>query len=191
MRFILVLFYLAACTQKSVVVPPPTVVIDHTSFIKEMMAIVGVKASKASQDNTAAMLNRVTLKIFENNKAGAEGFVTLVAMESSFKPTAKSSAGAVGYAQVIPKFGLEFASHCGLEIEPADLNDPEINLTVGACLFKQLLSEYNNVSLSLVAYNAGRYSKQIKDMQALRSLSNLETAGYVAKYHYLQELSKQ
>lgn len=169
---------------------PKVEVVNHNQFIRDTMAIVNVKSSQTQQDIMVAMLERVTKKVFGDNKEAGEGFITLVAMESGFNPKAKSHAGAVGLAQVIPKYAQEFAGHCGLIINPEDVQEPEINLTLGACLFRHLREKYNNVSLALVAYNAGAFSKQIKDMKSMRSLSNLETAGYVAKYHYLQEIAR-
>ena len=169
---------------------PEVVVVSHAQFIRDTMAIVNVKSSQTQQDLMVDMLERVTKKVFGDNKEVAEGFITLVAMESAFNTKAKSHAGAVGLAQIIPKYVNEFAGHCGLIIQPEDVHEPEINLTLGACLFKHLREEYNSVSLSLVAYNAGKFSKQIKDMKSMRNLSNLETAGYVAKYHYLQEIAR-
>jgi soluble lytic murein transglycosylase-like protein len=155
-----------------------------------MINLVGTKMSSTQQDLLVDMIDRVTLKIFDNNKEITEGFITLVAMESAFKPSSKSHAGAVGYAQIIPKYAMEFASHCSLDVTPEDVYEPEINLMLGACLFKHLREEYGNVSLTLVAYNSGKFSKQMKDMKAMKNLSNLETAGYVAKYHYLQEIAR-
>jgi soluble lytic murein transglycosylase-like protein len=116
-------------------------------------------------------------------------FITLVAIESRFEPRAKSSAGAVGLAQVIPKYAKEFGSHCGLVFEPSDMDIPELNLLAGACQFKHLVDTLGSTSLALVAYNAGRYSKSLKSMKLMSGAGNIETANYVAKHTYVKELT--
>jgi soluble lytic murein transglycosylase-like protein len=116
------------------------------------------------------------------------GFVVLIAIESKFDPSAKSSAGAVGLTQVIPKYAKEFGLKCGVkELAESDLIDPYVNILIGACRYRALLEILGNTSAALVAYNAGLHSNQLQQLKSLRSITNTETSSYVAKWLYLRE----
>ena len=73
-------------------------------------------------------------------------FVRLVRQESSFNPDARSLAGAIGLAQLMPGT----ASYLGV-----DPTDPIQNLRGGARYLRQQLDEFGSVPLALAAYNAG------------------------------------
>ena len=76
----------------------------------------------------------------------------VVYAESRFNPKAKSSAGALGLAQVMPKTARIFDP--GLADE--DLFDAEVNLRIGFRFLRQLLDGYQGeLSLALLAYNRG------------------------------------
>jgi soluble lytic murein transglycosylase len=156
-----------------------------------MMEVVGVKTSKTDQALTVEMLDRVTKKVYGDDSDTARGFITLVAIESRFDNKAKSHAGAVGLAQIVTRYAQEFAKHCDMEINDNDVATPEINLMLGACLFRSLKQEYGNTSIALAAYNSGRFSSQVKQLKAQSNITNIETANYILKNHYLQELVKK
>lgn len=175
-------------------VPKPVLITPEVSqigFIRDMMKVVGVKTSKTDQDLTVEMLDRVTKKVYGDDTEATRGFITLVAIESRFDNKAKSHAGAVGLAQIVTKYAQDFAKHCNMEINDSDVATPEINLMLGACLFRALKQEYGNTSIALAAYNAGKFSTQVKQLKAQSQLTNMETAGYIVKFHYLQELVKK
>ena len=72
----------------------------------------------------------------------------VILVESGFRPTAKSSAGAVGLMQVIPATGKRFGV--------TDLYDPVSNLHAGTTYLAYLLKYFNgDVRLALAGYNAG------------------------------------
>lgn len=71
---------------------------------------------------------------------------SLVWAESGFKPDARSHAGAVGLAQLMP------ATARGLGVDP---HDPLQNLRGGARYLKEQLDRFGSPSLALAAYNAG------------------------------------
>lgn len=84
-------------------------------------------------------------------------FRGLIDRESSWNPAARSSAGAVGLAQVMPWWATTAAGRAltGLE-SPADLMDPWKNLTAGARILASELRNFGgSVPLALMAYNAG------------------------------------
>lgn len=74
-------------------------------------------------------------------------FLALVYQESRFNPCVKSSAGAIGLAQLMPGTAGD------LGVDPYNI---EQNLRGGARYYKQQLRRFDgNVSLALAAYNAG------------------------------------
>ncbi|MBZ9747663.1 lytic transglycosylase domain-containing protein [Mesorhizobium sp. CO1-1-7] len=95
-------------------------------------------------------------------------FLALVYQESRFNPCARSSAGAIGLAQLMPGTAAELG---------VDANSVEQNLRGGARYFKQQLERFNgNASLALAAYNAGAGSvEKYGGIPPFR-----ETQGYVA-----------
>lgn len=73
-------------------------------------------------------------------------FAALVKTESNFDPTARSHAGAIGLAQLMP------ATAAGLGVDPTD---PLQNLQGGARFLKAQLDKFGSADLALAAYNAG------------------------------------
>lgn len=73
-------------------------------------------------------------------------FLRLVQQESGWNPTAKSHAGALGLAQLMP----ETARRLGV-----DPLDPAANLEGGARYLRQQYDRFRSWRLALAAYNAG------------------------------------
>jgi soluble lytic murein transglycosylase-like protein len=71
----------------------------------------------------------------------------VVRQESSFRPCAVSSKGAMGLMQLMP------ATAASLGVK--NPFDPRENLDAGARFLKQLLTQYDSLALALGAYNAG------------------------------------
>ncbi|MEX0690525.1 MAG: transglycosylase SLT domain-containing protein [Gemmatimonadales bacterium] len=76
----------------------------------------------------------------------------VVKIESNFRPNARSSAGAIGLAQVM----LPTAVFYDRTITAERLTDPETNLWIGFRYLRYLLERYEwDLRLALLAYNRG------------------------------------
>jgi soluble lytic murein transglycosylase len=76
--------------------------------------------------------------------------------ESAFDPDVISRAGARGLLQIMPATGRWWAGRVGLRDYSDDvLFHPEINVHLGAAYFADLQRRYDELQISLVAYNAG------------------------------------
>jgi soluble lytic murein transglycosylase len=86
----------------------------------------------------------------------ADLLLALVATESSGRPGAVSSAGAVGLAQVLPATARGEAARLGWR-DPLslDLHDPEVNLRLGAAYLADQRDTFGDDALALAAYHSG------------------------------------
>jgi soluble lytic murein transglycosylase-like protein len=75
----------------------------------------------------------------------------LVNLESAFNPRAKSHANAYGLAQV----QLGTAKFYKRDITAEELYEPELNLRIGFRYLRDLLENYDDIKLALLAYNRG------------------------------------
>jgi hypothetical protein len=80
----------------------------------------------------------------------------VIQIESGFNPQTRSSAGAVGLMQLMPRTAAALAKRLGREGVPID--DPGFNIEAG-CLYLELLRERfgGDLELALAAYNTGPY----------------------------------
>jgi peptidoglycan lytic transglycosylase len=76
--------------------------------------------------------------------------------ESTFDPTAVSSAGARGLMQLEPPTGRSVARGLGLRYQPGVLHDPTVSLRLGTRYLRQMINAFGGrVEKALAAYNAG------------------------------------
>jgi hypothetical protein len=169
-------------------------IIDQTTqdkelgdFVMKLMTVSGVKHSIAKKEILARTFVRVANEIFKDNEQ-KKGYAIVVTIESAWNPEVGSTAGAVGLSQIMPQYAKSFGTQCGITgLSDADYKDPEINLLLGACLFRSLIENLDNTALALAAYNAGVNSGSVKDLAAMRTIKVQETASYIAKYMFVQE----
>lgn len=77
---------------------------------------------------------------------------SIIEAESSFRPDAVSTKGALGLMQLMP---LHFVA-TGPSIDPVDPLDPTVNLNLGARYLRDLRKRYDgDLELALAAYHAG------------------------------------
>lgn len=78
--------------------------------------------------------------------------IAIIKRESTFNPMSLGDSGAsYGLMQVKAVDHLDRMARLGV----TDLYDPKQNVLVGIDYFAELISRYNNISMALVAYNAG------------------------------------
>ncbi|MCC6864437.1 MAG: lytic transglycosylase domain-containing protein [Rhodobacteraceae bacterium] len=119
-------------------------------------------ASAKQHSNFDGMLSGSSLLVYRGNyrgeylesaKAAARAhdipedlFLRMVQQESGWNPSAISSKGATGLAQLMP----DTADLLGV-----DINDPEQNLRGGARYLRMMYDKFGSWRLALAAYNAG------------------------------------
>jgi soluble lytic murein transglycosylase-like protein len=157
------------------------------SYTLLLMKLTRAKLSDFQKVSIAQALVRVSGKIFSSLEQ-RKWFAVLVANESHFNSSAKSSAGAVGLSQIIPKYAAGFGIPCGITgVLPTELSDVEINLSLGACQFRELINTLDgNTAAALVAYNAGQNSQSLKQLLSGSTILNQEAANYPSKAFFLR-----
>lgn len=102
--------------------------------------------------------------------------LAVMGVESSFNPAARSSFGATGLMQVVPRFHRDrLAEHGG----DAALLDPRVNVQVGAEILKEYLRRSGSLSAGLQRYagwqdDERRYARKvIGEQQRLRRVVQL------------------
>jgi soluble lytic murein transglycosylase-like protein len=104
---------------------------------------------------TTTHRNVATTVLAESTRAGVDPLlvVALIHVESSFKPRARSRAGALGLMQVrVPTLREQLKRP---KARRADALDPHTNVQAGVRYFRQLLDTFGTTDLALMAYNAG------------------------------------
>jgi soluble lytic murein transglycosylase len=100
----------------------------------------------------------------------------LIRTESAFQTDVISSAGAVGLMQIMPETGMEMAVRIKRAGGPdyidtdnnLDLSNPVLNIHIGAYYLKYLSDRFEDILLSLLAYNGGM--NRIRRLKAASTL---------------------
>jgi transglycosylase-like protein with SLT domain len=104
-----------------------------------------------------------------NNDLPVPFFIRLLYQESTFRPAAISTAGALGIAQFMP----ETAAHRRLD----NPFDPAQAIPASARLLRDHYRKYGNLGLAAAAYNAG--PRRVDDWRAKKGSLPQETQDYV------------
>jgi len=84
--------------------------------------------------------------------------LSLIQVESGFRPDAVSEAGAIGLMQLMPETAQVIAAKYGIHFQGVrDLFNPMKNLEIGMCYLRELQNRYRGMSqyYALAAYNMG------------------------------------
>ena len=158
-------------------------------FVLRVMDVCAAKLSPVRKAVLATSISSVAERYIQQRE-DQETYVILICIESKFDNRARSPVGATGLAQIMPKYAQNFADLCSMgKLENGDIEDPIINLSLGACLYQHLTKELGSSILAIAAYNAGPNSSSVRN---LANLANPvpETASYVAKSAMLKEKLK-
>ena len=125
--------------------------------------------------------------------ARAEGLdpalvAAVIYAESKFRPSAVSSAGAIGLMQLTPATAEGIALRTGgTAFRVGDLTDPAINIRYGSWYLHDLFAKYRSVALALAAYNAGQGNVD-RWLAAGDGIPFPETRDYVARVEQLEQV---
>jgi soluble lytic murein transglycosylase len=86
----------------------------------------------------------------------------VIRQESAFGETARSSAGARGLMQLMPKTGMDTARKYHIPLsDTSQLYEPEKNILIGTAYLGDVMKQYDgNIVLASAAYNAGPHNVQ-------------------------------
>jgi soluble lytic murein transglycosylase len=110
--------------------------------------------------------------------------------ESLFDPEARSPADARGLMQLLPTTAERVAVVNGMQVDVAELTEPDINIALGVRYLRELLSRFGGDPLKTVAaYNGGeraveKWQRQLGDVQPdefVEGISYRETRDYVKR----------
>lgn len=118
--------------------------------------------------------------------------MALIKAESNYVNDAHSGV-ARGLMQITDETALWIADKMHKEFENDDIENPEINISMGCYYLKYLLNYYNNdTALALVAYNAGmgNVNKWLSDSEYSENGKTLHTIPFGETKRYLEKVEK-
>jgi soluble lytic murein transglycosylase-like protein len=153
-----------------------TVVIVAASMLSSGAARAEQESSAARQPNDSSLLPFAAFVTEASKRFGVpEHWIRAVMqVESGTKQRARSSKGAMGLMQIMPKTWTELRARYGLGADPYDVSD---NILAGSAYIRELYDRYGAPGF-LAAYNAGpgRYECHLATGRPLPD----ETQAYVA-----------
>lgn len=149
---------------------PPIIEVDPKEvYVKAIHEVYGRRFSKDLMDHVYRLARRYKME--------PELVIGLIAAESSFRPEARSVVGAVGYAQVWPKWHQD-------KIRGRNIMNPWVNLEVGVRYLRECIDNRGDLYGGLACYNgaqtkaqADRYFTRVQARRHELALKALEIAG--------------
>jgi soluble lytic murein transglycosylase len=112
----------------------------------------------------------------------------VIYQESKFRPSVKSSSGAIGLMQLLPATAKGIAVHTGgTKFVVSDLYDPELNIRYGAWYLHHLIERYHDERTALAAYNAGQQNVD-RWLSEQKGIEFPETRAYVSHVEDLKDI---
>ncbi len=134
---------------------------------------------------------KILLKAAENNVDAALAFA-LIRQESAFTSDARSSAGAMGLMQLMPRTAKQLTPGTGIRItNRIQLIDIDTNLKLGMKHLGKVMKRFNNNPvLALAAYNAGqaRVKRWIPGNRRVEADLWAETIPFKETRNYIQNI---
>jgi soluble lytic murein transglycosylase len=119
---------------------------------------VSMKAGRAAAQRGFILPQRAYPIRNAPDGAGAEPALVLAItrQESGFDPLVRSGAGARGMMQLMPSTAKILARRIGVNYSPAQLDEPDYNMRLGATYLGQLVSQFSgSYVMAAAGYNAG------------------------------------
>ena len=114
------------------------------------------KALPKSQRHMAYDVSRIIITEANHHKMDPLFLLAVIATESGFNPKARGLHGEIGLMQVLPKTAVWIAPKAGIPVDKIDLEDPVINIRIGATYFARLRKSFDGHGPRYVAaYNMG------------------------------------
>lgn len=135
--------------------------------LQESLALHIRKTYRISLD-TAERIVKNSIELSNEYDADPLLLLGIIAKESSFNTTAKSSYGAAGLMQVYAPSHKKLLEELGVNmqnrkmIDKTLLSELDLNMTAGTRIFKQYERQYGTVEKALQAYNGARTDTSFK-----------------------------
>ena len=135
--------------------PAKRMVMDtHVKKERQLASWVKRHAKGKVSDEYATRVVQATLRSSEQYNVDPLLMLAVMQVESNFDPNARSSVGAIGLTQVLPK------AHPEKIKSVSELTKPEKNIRVGTQIMAEYLRWYNgDLSKALLQYNGSLQSK--------------------------------
>ena len=115
----------------------------------------------------------------------------VIYQESKFRPSVKSSSGAIGLMQLLPDTAKGIAVHTGgTRFRVDDLYNPELNVRYGSWYLRHLEEKYRDERTALAAYNAGQENVDEWRREG-KGIAFGETRHYVKRVEQLKTLYRR
>ena len=114
----------------------------------------------------------------------------IIRQESRFVAEARSRVGAMGLMQLMPATARWVARQISMQpFKPQMLEDPEVNVQMGAYYFRRVLSDLGHPILATAAYNAGPgRARRWRDARALEGAVYVETIPFNETRDYVKKV---
>ncbi len=146
---------MSSCANPSV--PPPQTA-HHYRQVTQLAVLISEEIPPRtweSETEASLEISRTVVRLSRTYRIDPLLVLSIIKVESQFRPMVTSRAGAIGLMQVMPIV----VRHIGSEVDvrrKEDLFDPEKNILIGLHYFTYLRDKYeNNLLNALAAYNMG------------------------------------
>lgn len=130
--------------------------IDSKTDLRPMILNIVKKSLPKAYQAHAFEVARAVITEANHHKMDPFFLLAVIKTESSFKIKARGRHGEIGLMQILPKTAMWLAAQAGIPQNQINLEDPSVNIRIGATYFAQLRSKFEgNGGRYVAAYNMG------------------------------------